>query len=114
MEVNPATSKHRIGHGGTTFHFCSAGCRSKFEADPDEYLKPEQAAPPTAAQKGAIYTCPMHPEIRQQGPGNCPICGMARWPASAAARPGASACGQECRTDIGRRPPSSQACALMA
>ncbi|MCO6416186.1 YHS domain-containing protein, partial [Siccirubricoccus sp. KC 17139] len=80
MKVDPATSKHRLEHGGTTFHFCSAGCRTKFEADPDKYLKPETAAAPTAAQKAAIYTCPMHPEIRQQGPGNCPICGMALEP----------------------------------
>ncbi|WP_424138105.1 heavy metal translocating P-type ATPase [Roseomonas chloroacetimidivorans] len=80
MKVDPATSKHRLEHGGTTFHFCSAGCRTKFEADPDKYLKPEKAAAPTAVPKGAIYTCPMHPEIRQQGPGNCPICGMALEP----------------------------------
>ncbi|TDH62094.1 heavy metal translocating P-type ATPase [Dankookia rubra] len=80
MKVDPATSKHRIEHGGTTFHFCSAGCRTKFQADPEKYLKPEKAAAPTAAQKAAIYTCPMHPEIRQQGPGNCPICGMALEP----------------------------------
>ncbi|TCZ61037.1 heavy metal translocating P-type ATPase [Roseicella aquatilis] len=80
MKVDPATSRHRLEHRGTTFHFCSAGCRTKFEADPDKYLKPEKAAAPTAAQKAAIYTCPMHPEIRQQGPGNCPICGMALEP----------------------------------
>ena len=80
MEVNPATSKHRVEHGGTTFHFCSAGCRAKFEADPDKYLKPKEAVAPTAAQKGATYTCPMHPEVRQQGPGTCPICGMALEP----------------------------------
>ena len=80
MKVDPATSKHRLEHGGTTFHFCSAGCRAKFEADPDKYLRPETAAAPTAAQKAAVYTCPMHPEIRQQGPGNCPICGMALEP----------------------------------
>ena len=80
MKVDPATSKHRLEHGGTTFHFCSAGWRGKFEADPDKYLKAEKAAAPTAAQKAAIYTCPMHPEIRQQGPGSCPICGMALEP----------------------------------
>ncbi|SDB21255.1 Cu+-exporting ATPase [Belnapia rosea] len=80
MKVDPATSKHRLEHGGTTFHFCSAGCRTKFEANPEKYLQPEKAAAPTAAQKAAIYTCPMHPEIRQQGPGSCPICGMALEP----------------------------------
>ncbi|MCO6415830.1 heavy metal translocating P-type ATPase, partial [Siccirubricoccus sp. KC 17139] len=80
MKVNPATSKHRLEHGGTTYHFCSAGCRTKFEADPDKYLKPEKAAAPTAAEKAAIYTCPMHPQIRQQEPGSCPLCGMALEP----------------------------------
>jgi Cu+-exporting ATPase len=76
MKVDVATSQHRLEHGGTTFHFCSARCRTKFEADPDKYLKPEKAAAP----KAGIYTCPMHPEIRQQGPGTCPICGMALEP----------------------------------
>jgi Cu+-exporting ATPase len=88
MRVDPATSTHRVEHGGTTFHFCSAGCRAKFEADPDRYLKPGKAAAPTAAQKAAIYTCPMHPEIRQQGPGNCPICGMALEPLEVTAEAG--------------------------
>ncbi|PHK93032.1 Cu+-exporting ATPase [Roseomonas rosea] len=88
MKVDPATSKHRVEHGGTTFHFCSAGCRTKFEAEPEKYLKPEKAAAPTAAQKAAIYTCPMHPQIRQQGPGNCPICGMALEPLEVAVEAG--------------------------
>jgi P-type Cu+ transporter len=79
MKVDPATSKHRLEHGGQTFHFCSANCRTKFEAEPGKYLN-KAAAAPRAAQKGAIYTCPMHPQIRQQGPGNCPICGMALEP----------------------------------
>ena len=80
MAVDPAKTPHHARHHGAAFHFCSAGCKSKFEADPDKYLKPEEAAAPTAAQKAAIYTCPMHPQIRQQGPGNCPICGMALEP----------------------------------
>jgi len=75
MTVDPATSKHRFEHAGTTYHFCSAGCRSKFEADPAKYLAPKPEAVP--ATPGAIYTCPMHPQIRQVGPGSCPICGMA-------------------------------------
>ena len=73
MKVDPATSKHRFEHGGTTYHFCSAGCRMKFSADPDSYLRPKAAEP---AKPVVIYTCPMHPQIRQVGPGNCPICGM--------------------------------------
>jgi Cu+-exporting ATPase len=73
MKVDPTTSKHRMDHDGTTYHFCSAGCRTKFAAAPDGYLKPKGAEP---AKPGAIYTCPMHPQIRQVGPGSCPICGM--------------------------------------
>ncbi|MDN3564124.1 heavy metal translocating P-type ATPase [Paeniroseomonas aquatica] len=85
MRVDPAISKHCLTHGGTTFHFCSAGCRTKFEAAPEKYQKPETAVAPAAADKAAIYTCPMHPEIRQQGPGNCPICGMTLEPVEVAA-----------------------------
>ena len=80
MKVDPTTSKHRLEHAGTTFHFCSAGCRTKFEAEPGRYLEPKKAAPAPVPRKGAIYTCPMHPEIRQEGPGSCPICGMALEP----------------------------------
>ena len=79
MTVDPATSKHRFDHQGTTYHFCSAGCRSKFAADPAKYLE-KKSAPPADVPAGAIYTCPMHPEIRQVGPGSCPICGMALEP----------------------------------
>ena len=84
MKVNPATSKHRFDHGGQTFHFCSAGCRTEFAADPDSYLKPKVAAA-APAKPGAIYTCPMHPQIRQAGPGSCPICGMALEPVEVSA-----------------------------
>ncbi|MGD4056805.1 heavy metal-binding domain-containing protein, partial [Xanthomonas citri pv. citri] len=62
-----------------TFHFCSAGCRTKFAADPAKYLAKDKAPEPEAPA-GTIYTCPMHPEIRQVGPGSCPICGMALEP----------------------------------
>jgi len=77
MKVDPTTSQHQFGHGGTTFHFCSAGCQAKFSADPERYLQPKSMEP---AKPGAIYTCPMHPQIRQVGPGSCPICGMALEP----------------------------------
>jgi len=83
MSVDPATSKHRIDHQGETFHFCSAGCRTKFAADPAKYLDKHtsQAGTPHAdLPAGTIYTCPMHPQIRQVGPGTCPICGMALEP----------------------------------
>ncbi|MFH1342897.1 MAG: heavy metal translocating P-type ATPase [Pseudomonadota bacterium] len=78
MTVDPATAKHRFDYQGDTHYFCSAGCRTKFAADPKAYLggnKPKAEAP-----EGAIYTCPMHPQIRQVGPGSCPICGMALEP----------------------------------
>jgi P-type Cu+ transporter len=78
MSVDPATSKHRFEHRGETFHFCSAGCRTKFAADPAKYLDKREVEPALAA--GTIYTCPMHPEVRQVGPGSCPICGMALEP----------------------------------
>ncbi len=88
MKVDPATSKHRVERGGTVFHFCSAGCREKFAADPAKYLAPKQATPPASADDEAIYTCPMHPQVRQRGPGNCPICGMALEPLTVAAEAG--------------------------
>ncbi len=78
MSVDPATSKHRFDFDGETFHFCSAGCRTKFAADPKAYLGKSQ--PKAAAPEGTVYTCPMHPQIRQVGPGSCPICGMALEP----------------------------------
>ncbi|NMW24294.1 YHS domain-containing protein, partial [Rhodanobacter denitrificans] len=78
MTVDPQTAKHRAEHEGHTYHFCSARCREKFVADPSAYLE-DRPAPP-AAPPGTIYTCPMHPEIRQVGPGHCPICGMALEP----------------------------------
>ena len=79
MAVDPLTALHKLEHGGHTYYFCSASCQIKFTKDPRRYLaaKPVQPAPPT---DGAIYTCPMHPEIRQAGPGVCPICGMALEP----------------------------------
>jgi P-type Cu+ transporter len=78
MTVDPATSKHRFDHDGQTFHFCSGGCKTKFAADPRKYLEKTTAKPDVP--EGTIYTCPMHPEIRQVGPGSCPICGMALEP----------------------------------
>jgi Cu+-exporting ATPase len=79
MTVNPDTAKHRHVHNGQPYYFCSGRCREKFAANPLQYLDPAaRAAEPVVA--GAIYTCPMHPEIRQVGPGSCPICGMALEP----------------------------------
>ena len=78
MSVDPATSKHRFDHRGETYHFCSAGCRTRFAADPQTYL--DKSKPKADVPEGTIYTCPMHPQIRQVGPGSCPICGMALEP----------------------------------
>ncbi|MDB5566384.1 MAG: copper-translocating P-type ATPase [Tardiphaga sp.] len=78
MSVDPATAKHRFTYKDQEYLFCSGRCRERFAADPDSFLKPKQPAP--AAPAGTIYTCPMHPEIRQVGPGSCPICGMALEP----------------------------------
>ena len=81
MTVDPATTAHHHEIGGTTYHFCSAGCRTKFIADPHRYLHPQaETVGPTDVPEGAIWTCPMHPQIRQAGPGSCPICGMALEP----------------------------------
>ena len=86
MKVDTRTAKHRNELDGTPYYFCSARCLEKFRADPDRYLNPANTDPavqhpamgalPQAAE-GTIWTCPMHPEIRRDGPGSCPICGMA-------------------------------------
>jgi len=96
MTVNPATAKFRAEHGGRTYYFCCGGCQAKFTADPARYLSAgsKDPAPPASAvvhpgrsedrplhRTDVEYTCPMHPEVRQIGPGSCPICGMALEPA---------------------------------
>jgi P-type Cu+ transporter len=86
MSVDPATAKNHAIHAGQSYFFCSAGCRTKFVADPGKYLSPAPPAPSEPA--GTIFTCPMHPEIRQVGPGACPICGMALEPEQATADAG--------------------------
>jgi P-type Cu+ transporter len=79
MRVDPHTAEHRSQHAGHPYYFCSKGCLTKFEADPERYLN-EADRPAEEVPDGTIYTCPMHPEIRQVGPGSCPICGMALEP----------------------------------
>jgi Cu+-exporting ATPase len=86
------SSPHRAELDGQTFYFCCAGCRTKFLADPQRYLQSAadthahchheraHAASAAASDPKAIHTCPMHPEIRQEGPGSCPLCGMALEP----------------------------------
>jgi len=80
MTVDPQTTPHHHTHRGTAYHFCSAGCRTKFAANPAKYLEPSADTDAVPVPEGTIYTCPMHPEIRQPGPGSCPICGMALEP----------------------------------
>jgi Cu+-exporting ATPase len=78
MTVDPQKTAHRGTHAGRPYYFCSAGCQTKFLAAPERYLGPAHAV--ESVPEGTIYTCPMHPEIRQVGPGSCPICGMALEP----------------------------------
>ena len=79
MIVDPHTAKHRYEYGVRTYYFCSAHCKEKFANAPAQYLTSE-TKPALPVPEGTIYTCPMHPQIRQVGPGNCPICGMALEP----------------------------------
>ncbi|HEY7689326.1 MAG TPA: heavy metal translocating P-type ATPase, partial [Dongiaceae bacterium] len=99
MTVDPATAAHRHTHAGQAYYFCSAGCLKRFAADPARYLEGKPSAghghghgmearddrQPAPGGADVVYTCPMHPEIRQVGPGTCPICGMALEPAEVAA-----------------------------
>src|SRR5882762_11654557 len=89
MSVDPERAKAKVDHGEKSYYFCSAGCAKKFEQTPQQFLSKatpaagmeqiREARPPASAQN-IRYTCPMHPEIVQFGPGNCPICGMALEP----------------------------------
>jgi Cu+-exporting ATPase len=80
MRVDPATTPHRHEHAGQTYHFCSARCRDRFAADPGRYLEEKESDQAQDAPPGTRYTCPMHPEIVRDAPGDCPICGMALEP----------------------------------
>jgi Cu+-exporting ATPase len=86
MDVDPANARHRATYEGQDYFFCSGGCKTKFEAAPATYLAPKPRAVPV--DDGALYTCPMHPEVRQVGPGSCPICGMALEPMEISAEAG--------------------------
>ena len=79
MAVDPHTARHSAMHAGRPYYFCSARCRERFLAAPERYLAPQEARAEPVPE-GTIYTGPMHPEIRQVGPGACPICGMALEP----------------------------------
>jgi Cu+-exporting ATPase len=86
MTIAPADAVGTADYHGQTYYFCSDGCLEQFRADPAKFVDPsrkESVPPPAAAALSAEYTCPMHPEIRQIGPGSCPICGMALEPVNA-------------------------------
>ena len=88
MSVDSAITPHRAEFANAPYHFCSARCRDRFVADPERYVQPrrsETPIQPAQPEQGTVYTCPMHPEIRQSGPGFCPICGMGLEPAAATA-----------------------------
>jgi P-type Cu+ transporter len=80
MVVDPETAKYKHTHDGTDHFFCAEGCMRKFEADPDAYLAPDKPVTPMSGGSDVDYTCPMHPEVVQRGPGSCPFCGMALEP----------------------------------
>jgi Cu+-exporting ATPase len=90
MSVDPHTAERRSRHAGKTWYFCSTRCQTKFDESPDKYLGDEQE-PAEPVAPGTMYTCPMHPEIRQQGPGDCPICGMGLEPEQVSLEDGPSA-----------------------
>ncbi len=78
MTVKPESAKGQFHYQDKDYFFCSLGCKTKFSADPEKFLNPK---PVTAPPRTDVeYTCPMHPEVRQMGPGTCPICGMALEP----------------------------------
>jgi P-type Cu+ transporter len=90
MTVYPSRAlAHR--HVGQSYYFCSARCRDKFAANPAQYLKAAPAPKQKAAPTGTVWTCPMHPEIRRDAPGSCPICGMALEPLAPTADEGENA-----------------------
>jgi len=88
MSVDPAATAHHAEHDGATYHFCGKNCREKFILDPARYLSPVPRD--VTAAPGTLWTCPMHPEVRQDGPGPCPICGMALEPLEPQAGPAAN------------------------
>ncbi len=80
MSVDPNAGKPHLSYHGEDYHFCSQKCHDRFEADPYFYLSGNKSKKKVSAPKNALFTCPMDPEIIQEGPGTCPICGMALEP----------------------------------
>lgn len=90
MTADPEKTPHHARHEGQDYHFCSASCLTKFSGDPERWLEPQLQAAQESVPEGTMWTCPMHPEIRQAHPGACPICGMALEPEIATADAGPS------------------------
>jgi Cu+-exporting ATPase len=88
MDVDTSKAMHRFELDGITYYFCNPRCLEKFRADPRRYLNPADSEPAPDAPEGTIWTCPMHPQIRQDHPGSCPICGMALEPLEPTAEEG--------------------------
>src|SRR5688572_20696927 len=87
MTVEEAKAAGSAEHGGKRYYFCSKHCLAKFQADPDKYARTGDVAKHAAPISVALpveYTCPMHPEVVQIGPGACPKCGMALVPVAGA------------------------------
>src|SRR5919106_2092419 len=80
MTSSPDDAVGHVEHDGQTYYFCAESCLEQFRANPDKFLHGDNGATTASAPAGAEYTCPMHPEVRQEGPGSCPKCGMALEP----------------------------------
>ena len=92
MSVDPHETPHQHQYGGHPYYFCSDGCRQKFAVDPAKYIGDSlNAVDDEDVPEGTLFTCPMHPQIQQVGPGSCPICGMALEPVLATAEAGPNA-----------------------
>jgi P-type Cu+ transporter len=89
MDVDLTTARHRAEFEGKTYYFCASGCRQKFLSHPEQYFHRTSTA--AVVPEGTVYTCPMHPEVRQIGQGSCPICGMALEPEMPTAEPAENA-----------------------
>src|SRR5688572_25507023 len=83
MTIDPSDAVGHFDYKGQTYHFCAESCLEQFRENPEQFLNPA-ARPAAPVDPGAEYTCPMHPEVRQIGPGACPICGMALEPVDVA------------------------------
>jgi Cu+-exporting ATPase len=88
MSVDPVTAAGKYAHEGKTYYFCSPRCLDKFKANPEHYLKAREPSLSEMSEGGGEYTCPMHQEVVQKGPGSCPKCGMALEPMQPAADAG--------------------------